>query len=113
MFALTKWPKFTVSALLLRRRFPELAWLDLRYEDLTTNPELILAKVCSFLGLEFEPAMLRYREQPNLGLGGNRMAAGTGQTIQLDERWKTELGARRRLVFGLLFGWLNRLLGYK
>lgn len=113
VFALTKWPRFTVAALLLRRGFPASTWLDLRYEDLATNPELSLAGVCTFLGLEFEPAMLRYREQPNLGLGGNRMADRSDQSIKLDETWRTELSSRQRLVFGLFFGWLNRLLGYK
>ncbi|MCP4202448.1 MAG: sulfotransferase [bacterium] len=113
VFALTKWPKFTIAALLLRRRFGKSEWLDLRYEDLARDPATALASVCSLLDLDFEPAMLRYREHPNLGLGGNRMATGSDQGIQLDERWRTELTLPRRLAFGLLFGWLNRLLGYK
>ncbi|MFQ5527081.1 MAG: sulfotransferase [Thermoanaerobaculia bacterium] len=113
VFALTKWPKFTIGALRLKRRLPSSVWLDLRYEDLAKDPHATLQRVCDFLGLDYEPAMLRYREQPNLGLGGNRMAAASDEAIRLDERWKTELSPGRRLVFGLLFGWLNRKLGYR
>lgn len=113
VFALVKWPKFTIPALLLRRGFSRSAWLDLRYEELSTAPEQSLARVCRFLGLDYEPAMLEYRTQANLGLGGNRMAGGSDQGIRLDERWKTELKTGQRLLFALLFGWLNRLLGYR
>lgn len=113
MFALTKWPKFTIAALLLRRGFDESSWLDLRYEDLCANPEKSLIRVCGFLGLEYESSMLRFREQSNFGLGGNRMANGSDQAIRLDERWRTELNSTQRVLFTVLFGWLNRLLGYR
>lgn len=39
LFTLTKWPKFTLSALLLKRSFSTATWLDLRYEALASDPE--------------------------------------------------------------------------
>jgi hypothetical protein len=44
-----------------------------RYEDLTADPETVVGGLCSFLGVEFEPAMLNYGEfaqaQFAVGLG--------------------------------------------
>lgn len=42
--------------------FAPLNVLELRYEDLITEPEAHLRKVCAFLDLPFDPAMLRYHE---------------------------------------------------
>jgi hypothetical protein len=38
-------------------------YLELRYEDLLRNPEVILRRICSFLGLTYHPAMLVYHER--------------------------------------------------
>ncbi|HYH62150.1 MAG TPA: sulfotransferase, partial [Solirubrobacterales bacterium] len=37
-------------------------YLEIRYEDLVTDTEPTLRRVCQFIELEFEPAMLRYHE---------------------------------------------------
>jgi hypothetical protein len=38
-------------------------YLEIRYEDLVGDPEPQLRRVCEFLDLEFQPAMLRYYER--------------------------------------------------
>ena len=54
----------------------------LRYEDLTTNPEGELRRVCDFVGLEWEPGMLAYgrvdhgKYTPGLGDWGERIRSG-------------------------------------
>jgi hypothetical protein len=37
--------------------------VTIRYEDLTTDPEPTLRRVCEHLGVAFEPGMLEYGEQ--------------------------------------------------
>lgn len=55
----------------------------LRYEDLVADPEGELRRLCAFLGLEFEPAMLRYGEHDHgdfvKGIGDwrDKIRAGT------------------------------------
>ncbi|MDH3254920.1 MAG: sulfotransferase [Acidobacteriota bacterium] len=110
-FAFTKWPKVTLAALLLKRRIDPSRWLDVRYEDLARSPQRELSRICGFLDIAFTPEMLRYRSHEFYGLGGNRMLAGSGEAIRLDERWKEELPRRYRFLFSLFFGWLNRLAG--
>jgi hypothetical protein len=46
-----------------------------RYEELTAEPEAVSRRLCQFLGLPFEPAMLQYGE-----FGHGRIAAGLGDT---------------------------------
>jgi hypothetical protein len=36
--------------------------LEIRYEELVTEPERELTRICEFIGLEFDPSMLRYHE---------------------------------------------------
>lgn len=45
-----------------KNRFPE-RFYTLRYEDMVSNPGLYLKQICAFLGIDFSPAMLDYREK--------------------------------------------------
>ncbi|MEO8761514.1 MAG: sulfotransferase [Bacteroidia bacterium] len=38
-------------------------FLDIKYEDLVTNPEIELQKICSFLAITYQPIMLEYDEK--------------------------------------------------
>jgi hypothetical protein len=42
--------------------------LTVRYEDLTTEPERETRRICEFLGLEWEPAMLNYGQARHAGM---------------------------------------------
>jgi Sulfotransferase family len=48
-----------------------------RYEELTAEPEAVTRRLCEFLGLPFEPAMLEYGE-----FGHGRIRAGLGDTSE-------------------------------
>lgn len=45
----------------LPRSFP------MRYEDLTADPDTTVRRLCDWLGVDFEPAMLAYRDQQHAG----------------------------------------------
>lgn len=111
--ALQRWMYPNIQSIYLRRLFSRKDWTVVRYEDLATNPEKTLIKVCSFLNTEFEPRMLSFRSTPYLGVGGNRMREEQShEDIFLDENWKKELPWNYRLAFALTAGWLNRFYGY-
>jgi len=38
-------------------------YIELRFEDLVADPESVLARVCAFMGVPYDPAMLHYAEQ--------------------------------------------------
>ncbi|GIH39544.1 sulfotransferase family protein [Microbispora corallina] len=55
----------------VQRARKALTGLTVRYEDLTAEPEKTVRSICDFLGVAFEPGMLRYGDQGVLqkGLG--------------------------------------------
>lgn len=106
-----RWFVPTLMGLCLRRRLPDAQWITVRYEDLAGNPEPTLRRICAFVGIEFEPAMLRYWEHEDVSIGGNRLRRRK-RPIRLDERWRWELSPVRRAAFTLAGGWLNALCGY-
>jgi hypothetical protein len=57
----SQWRLEVEGARRLGRRIPE-RYHQLRYEDLVREPQAELERVCEFLELEFEPAMLAYHE---------------------------------------------------
>lgn len=62
------------------------------YEDLCRDPEAELRRLCGFLGLEFDPLMLRPAERVHHFVHSS--ASGylkASNEIRLDERWREEL----------------------
>ena len=53
-------------------RFPPARAHQLAYEDLAANPDASVRDVVRFLGVDFEPPMLRYWEHPHHVVGGNQ-----------------------------------------
>ncbi|MCB9592633.1 MAG: sulfotransferase [Sandaracinaceae bacterium] len=47
------------------------AAIQIRYEELATEPEATVRRVCEFLEVAFEPSMLAYESVPHHPLGGN------------------------------------------
>ena len=68
--------------------------LTLHYEDLCRAPRAELEKVSGFLGLEFEPAMLRPAEKDHHFVHSSTSGyLKASNEIRLDERWREELPA--------------------
>ena len=69
--------------------------LIVRFEDILTRSEETLRKVCSFLGLEYSPSMLKFYESPNVrrNAESNFAWSDLAKPIQSDncELYKTEL----------------------
>jgi Sulfotransferase family len=111
---LQTWAISGVLPLYLRRRIATGDWLEIRYEELATNPETVVRAICAFLGVEYEPQMLHYRNHAYYGLEGSpTFLKRTDEGIELDERWRSQFSLGHRLTFALLGGWLNRLYGYR
>jgi len=70
----------------IRNSFDTIGWdrvYELRYEDLVTNPEAILQKVCDFIGEDFHPDMLKfYHMNERYGLEPKTFDAWKGMTKQ-------------------------------
>lgn len=109
-------------------------YLELRYEDLVSQPEATLKKVCGFVDLPFDPAMLRYHETAEermgeidsdvLGPDGEvvvrgeergRIHAFTRMPPQRERagRWRREMAEEDRGLFEEIAGDTLREFGYE
>jgi len=104
-----------------------------RYEELVTNPQPPLEAICSFLGLAFHPAMLRYWERTPFRLNEHRTRRRLDGSVvatheqRLDQqrltmscpqpgrvfRWKTEMPAQEQSEFAAVAGETLQELGYQ
>jgi len=94
------------------RHLPPESWLTVRYEDLAAAPEQELRRICRFLGLSFDPAMLDFTEAEHHVVNGNNMRFSADSRIRLDEKWRKELPEPMLDYFNRRASGLNRRLGY-
>ena len=85
----------------------------LKYEDFTEKPESCIRKILQFIGLKYEPSMLKFRMFEHHQVEGNRMRFERSDKIIKDIRWKIILSKKYRFIFNLLYGWLNLYYKYK
>ncbi len=83
---------------LLRQNF-----LEIRYEDLVAEPMPMLQRICGFLGVEFEPGMLRYHESAESGMPKESMRWHRNSVRAPDESlvyaWKRRMSLADRIIF--------------
>lgn len=98
---------------LLKRHVAPNNIFQLKYEDLARAPDIIGAKLCNFVGIDYRSNM------PNLGNTTRHMASGNDTRfsattgIHLDERWRTNLNGEELAYFEKNAGKLNQELGYE
>lgn len=86
--------------------------LRVAYEALAADPEAELRRLCDFVGIRFEPAMLDFGNKVHHSTNGNdtRFSGQTG--IRPDTAWRTQLDAHDMALFERAAGSVNRALGY-
>lgn len=88
-------------------------FLRVRYEDLCTQTEIEMRKICEYIGIDFEESMVNPLLDNIHNIGGSRWRFSDHPiTIELDEKWTSELSWVSMQLFNLLGGWLNRKYGY-
>jgi hypothetical protein len=113
------------------RRLPH--YLELRYEDLVADPEPLVRRVCEFVELPWDPAMLEYHRGADERMaevtrdfergGGPAIPAAVraGRHTRVAEppqraragRWRTDMSAADRETFERIAGDLLSELGYE
>ncbi|MFB2917515.1 MULTISPECIES: sulfotransferase family protein [Aerosakkonema] len=111
--------------------------MKVRYEELATNPDLVVGNICKFLEIDYQPDMLNFYQHEHHPLGGNDgtlLLVAKGQAekgkeafvnssnwkidyyrnhnlgIKLDDRWKQELDPAIQSLFQEIAGQENEEL---
>jgi Sulfotransferase family len=108
-------------------------YIEVRYEDLILDTEPVLRRVCEFIELDFDPAMLDYHERSSDRLGEMARALpgdGRAQHLSVERRmathamttkppsadrvarWRTQMSGDDRGAFEAVAGDLLAELGY-
>lgn len=110
------WVEAVVAA---RRQAPRLGdgLATIPYEELVVRPEAVLRRLCAFLSVEWEPAMLEYWKHHTQLVSVERepWKAGALQPLQpeLAERWRQELAAEDVAAVETVAWPLMRRFGYR
>ena len=78
-------------------------YMELRFEDLVTNPARELQRICAHLGEEFDEAMLRYhesaaKEMPAESMQWHRSSVSAPKIDKIG-LWRRELSTADRIIF--------------
>jgi hypothetical protein len=99
-----------------RRLGPE-RYREVRYELLIDEPEQVLVELCPFLGLDFDPAMLRYfdrADQVLASIDNPQHHRGLSMPLTKGMRdWRTGMQAQDVVAFEVLAGNLLTGIGYE
>lgn len=111
----TGWRKLVRTDFVARHLMSEVpsdTWLTVRYEDLATKPETTLRKICDFMGVSFESAMLKPDSRNFKGVGGNRLRKRPVDGIVLDTAWRDEMKPTAQTFAAVIVSRYNRRYGY-
>ncbi len=93
--------------------------VSVRYEDLVTDPDAVLERICSYLGLEYSPGLVRNfsKVQVQGSMKDPMWGRYTAVSTEPLDRWKAIMRGRVRGSWSLAYvRWLGRerlrLMGY-
>lgn len=86
-------------------------YMQLRYEDLTSDPSFWMRKVCDHVELEFDPRVL-LSSMPQSAKSKQGTRATTGRIEPNSEKWRTYFSARQIGRLEAISGKLLASLGY-
>lgn len=111
------WQRRVETGRLAGHRLGPARYLEVRYEDLVSEPERELRTICTFADLEFVPEMLGYADRADeilTGLRHTHHVQGIRRPPTAAVRdWRTALDPRRLAVFEAIAGSTLDELGYE
>ncbi len=110
--AAREWKRSNEAADCLANQLPASQWIQVCYEELCSQPEQTLKRLCKFLEIDPEKINLNFRSRKQHVIG-NGMRLDTTSEIRLDERWRTHLSPTDLDAFLSVAGPLNQQYGYR
>jgi len=120
------WKYVYTKLLKLKNKIGSDRFLDIKYEDVVLNTEIELKKICLFLGIPYQEAMLNYDEQINKEAGKTTLDEdllkeftlfheGIRQKVNKDKIgiWKQDLKSEEANLIWTICGELGEKIGYK
>jgi hypothetical protein len=115
VFAARTWSRRINEAQSAASRLRPDLWIELRYEDLVTDPESQLRRICRFLGEAFHPDMARHHLAASKSIENGAFHESVRHPITSARvgRWRTEMSPSDLRVFEAVVGPGLTSLGYQ
>jgi hypothetical protein len=115
--AAVSWKRFVNQGRRAGRALGPARYLELRYEDLLADLEGQVRRVCGFIGIGYEPSMLRYFEDVNAVVAGTRYET-EHRNLRLPPTkglrdWRRQMSRQDVALFEAIAGDLLFQLGYE
>jgi len=110
--AAREWRRSNEEAEAILAALPPSQSLEVRYEDLCTDPPRTLRTICAFLDIDPDRLVFAFRSVEQ-HVVGNGMRLDETSEVRLDERWRTALNETELREFDAVAGRLNRRYGYR
>jgi len=104
---------YSRSMLLMNRNVNKKHILNVKYEELVKQPEVVLREICEFTGITFQKQMLDFSNHTHHIANGNDMRFSSNSTIKADDEWQIKLSPDVIKTFETMAGSLNKKLGYQ
>ncbi|MES9876153.1 MAG: sulfotransferase [Candidatus Sedimenticola sp. PURPLELP] len=112
--SLKGWRRYNIRALnLLERNISTESLFQLKYEELSSEPEESLKEICRFLSIPFDRKMTDLKKGERHMVNGNDTRFKSNQKICLDERWRESLSGDDLDYFYANGRSLNQKLNYQ
>ena len=99
-------------SLFLKLRLSKEIWMRVRYESVCQNPEESLPNICSWLGIDNEPAMIKFGSVTHNNVGGNSSRFNSKEIQNIRSGWKRKLTYMQQKRCMRYSSVLMRLYGY-
>ncbi|HYX77693.1 MAG TPA: sulfotransferase, partial [Gaiellaceae bacterium] len=106
-----QWRTEVAAARRLGRRVGH-RYLEVRYEELVADVEGVLAQICAFAGLDYEPAMADYAGNVDVSAKPHQQRLRQPPTTGVRD-WRAQMAAADVAAFEHVAGELLRELGYE
>lgn len=110
--AAQEWRRCLQAAEHVLARLDKSRWIQVRYEELCSDPESTLRRIHGFLGTDYTRATRCFRDAENHVIG-NGMRLDTDSEVIVDERWREELQDEDLRTFDRVAGRVNARFGHE
>jgi hypothetical protein len=107
-----QWATEVRAARALGERLGPTRYLEVRYEELVAGPDVELRRICGFLGLEYDEAMIDYAGKTDSARKQHQQRLNEPPRVGVRD-WRTEMPARDVAAFETIAGDLLHDLGYE
>lgn len=88
-------------------------YFEVKYEQLTCEPEATMRNICAFIGINYQPQLLQSSMPFVNSVFGNRAGAKTGMIVPTGQKWRKYFSPRQIAALEKIGGLLLADLGYE